>query len=153
MTDLRGFKTLEELADALVPLLADRASSDGEPPWNDSEPSESDPWGSDQPEKDSRSQARSAPSRSNSGSRSSSRGGRQAPCTDYTDFPDSGSHFDRFEREWFFGEPDAPVCKGDHTSARLLGESQNGNQYEVWACPVGFGKNYKKKCNFWEYVS
>jgi hypothetical protein len=176
MTDLYRFTTLEDLADALAPLIAhalgdrnSRSKPANEPnDWPDesSNQDETDPWVDEPPARETRSQTRSAPRERSSSRQSSGRnqvnsrqgssrssGGSNPSCARASGWPDSGQETDRFDREWFFGEADAPECHGGHVAARLLGTSKDGKEYEVWACPAGYGKTYKSKCDLWDYVS
>ena len=140
----------------------ERSRAGNEPPWNDAQPEdEADPWATDQPRQENRSRERSAPSRGSSNRASgnqrnsggNSRQPRQAPCASVNEsWPSEGTETDRFDRVWYFGEQDAPDCKGGHVAAMVEGVSQQGKDYRVWACPVGSTRDYKKKCDLWEYV-
>lgn len=169
------------LADYLAPRIAVRLGLDGPaepdqrtsrqsrqaPPADDFPPDpDEDPWATedDQPQR-GRSQQRSAPPQRGSGRSSAGgrgNGGRQSGASrggrggssggGRQDWPDHGTHLDRFENSWTFGEPDAPECKHGHQAALKEGVSQNGNEYSAWTCPLGFTSDYKKACKFFEYT-
>lgn len=181
MNDFYAVLDLDKLADKLTPLMAKRLGvgvSSDEPPWNDAKPErgradraapddwpsepdtadDSDPWASDEPREERRSQTRSAP-RSSGASRSgsnrsgggSSRGGQRGGSRSGgspDDFPDSGTHTDGVGKEWTFGLDDAPECDCRLVAAEV---TKPRAKWRAWACPVGFTKNYKNKCDYWEY--
>lgn len=136
---------------------AGKPKSDEKAPWEDDEkPARSsqraakdddeDPWAS------------SSSSRSKS---SSSRSSRSSASTEAgKDFPAEGE----YERQaksglqvWTFGTRKAPECDCGHPAAQVEGykgkDSARGKpSWTAFWCPVGFGKNWKNKCDFSEFA-
>lgn len=99
--------------------------------------------------RDGASQARSGSSRGNSGrSGQRSSGGRGGSRQGGSDVPESGQHEDRVGKLWEFGLSDAPECDHGMPAAEV---TKPGARWRAWACPLGFGKDYKNKCDLWEY--
>lgn len=116
---------------------AESTSSGFETPYEDaqpdsaSEPDTSDPWAS---------QAKPAKAAAK-------------PAADTSKlFPASGEYVKdspNGDRTWTFGLAHAPDCDCGYTAAKFSGVS-NGKPWAFYKCPVGFGNNWKDKCDFSE---
>lgn len=138
------------------------ASADERAPWEEddekpargstersSAPPDDDPWASQ------------ASGGSNGSGGSSGRS--KAKCADGVpgkDFPKSGS-YDKVTPSafmvWEFDTDKAPTCDGGHTAAKITaykGKDHAGGKpsYTSYWCPMGFGKSWKKKCDFSEWA-
>jgi hypothetical protein len=164
LTDLEIAEAFERAAEVLRHNLDTADADDAEPGPYDrmraAETDETDPWGgTDAQPKDrqpsrSRQAERSAPRGSARGGQASSRAqgrasGRSAPAAD---IPTEGEHTDSNGKTWFFGDANAPDCDHRMPAAYVTGEKRNGDEWHAWACPIGFGKNWKDKCDLWEFT-
>lgn len=134
------------------------ASADEGPPFDgpyvgddesDSAAAADDPW------------ADQASNRSKPSGRSSGRsGGSSASTTPGKDFPESGEYEKQAKsgvQVWTFGTRNAPKCDCGHAAAQVEGykgkDSPRGKpSWTAYWCPVGFGKAWKQKCEFSEFV-
>jgi len=105
--------------------------------------------------------ADSASSRSKgSGRTSGGSGGKSADTTPGKDFPESGEYEKQSKggvQMWTFGTRNAPTCDCGHAAAQVEGykgkDSPRGKpSWTAYWCPVGFGKSWKKKCDFSEWA-
>jgi hypothetical protein len=100
------------------------------------------------------SQGRSAPRGTAPGGQRSSRAQDRSSRANPADgVPESGEHEDSNGKFWEFGLSDAPSCSHRMPAAYVTGEKRNGGQYHAWACPIGFGSQWKDKCDLWEFTS
>lgn len=69
-------------------------------------------------------------------------------------FPASGEYVKDSpggERTWEFGLSEAPECDCGYDAAKVTGK-KGKREWSAWWCPVGFGKQWKDKCKFSEFV-
>lgn len=171
LTDEEIAYMFRRAADVLEGGLEDQGTydpADDVPPPD--EPSDADPWGSDTHTRQTshgRSQTRSGSSRGSQGRtsqdrgapRGSARGGQRTSRAQdrssrpASDVPETGEYEDNNGKLWEFGLSDAPSCQHRMPAAFVTGEKRNGGQYHAWACPIGFGSNWKDKCELWEFTS